>query len=489
MRVLLVNSNREHSPWPIVPLGMCKVASVLEGVGHDVEVLDLCFVEDPAQVVAAQVQRFLPEAVGVSVRNIDDLDSVRRRSYLEEIHDQVIQPTRRWNRAVPTVVGGAAVGVAPAGVLEALGADYAVVGDGEQAALALFGDLAAGRDPRGLGGVLTRGEGGRPAASSQVDQLDAYPDGRAYGWIDWPAYSAYGSRYGIQTKRGCDRACVYCSYPSIEGRRYRLRAPQQVVDEIQEAFEEGGVEDFEFVDSTFNIPRDHALAICHELARRALPVRLDTMGLNPLAVDRELVDAMVAAGFTEVSCTPESGTDRILRRLGKGFGTADVRRAAGVLREAGLPTKWYFLFGGPEETEESVMETFRFIDECIPTDHLVIAMTGIRVLPDTPLARVARAEGQLDPGHELLTPHYFFGTMDSESLRTLVQREVRARPHCCGTTGELWSNPRWMRAIVGLRRLLGRRGTGWNLVRAYHRVRNFLGGWPAGRRSAVPPGR
>jgi radical SAM superfamily enzyme YgiQ (UPF0313 family) len=476
MRVLLVNSNRERSPWPIVPVGLCKVASVLDDTGHEVRVLDLCFAQDPACAVTEEARHFLPEAVGVSVRNIDDLDSVRRRSYLEDIRAQVIEPLRQWDRAVPLVLGGAAVGVAPQGVLQVLDADFAIVGDGERAALELFRQLEAGGDPHALEGVVRRGEAERPVPSARIEDLDAFPHGSAYRWVDWPAYAAYGGRYGIQTKRGCDRACVYCSYPSIEGRFYRLRSPPKVVDEIQEAYEEGGVEDFEFVDSTFNIPRDHALAICDELARRSLPVRLDTMGLNPLAVDRELVEAMIAAGFTEVSCTPESGSDRILRRLGKGFTGADVRRAAEALSSAGLPTKWYFLFGGPEETEESVAETFRFIDENIPADHLVIAMTGIRVLPNTPLARVARAEGDPTASDALLPPRYYFGAMDAESLPALVRREVRARPNCCGTTGELWSSPPLMRAIVGIRRLLGRRGTGWHLVRAYHRIRNFLGG-------------
>jgi radical SAM superfamily enzyme YgiQ (UPF0313 family) len=476
MRVLLVNSNRERSPWPIVPVGLCKVASVLDDGGHEVQVLDLCFVRDPAQAIAEEAHRFRPEAVGVSVRNIDDLDSVRRRSYLGDIRTQVIEPLRHWDRTLPLVLGGAAVGVAPQGVLQALDADYAVVGDGERAALGLFGQLEAGGDTRGLEGVVRRGEVEGPVASTRIVDLDTFPHGRAYRWVDWTAYAAYGGRYGIQTKRGCDRACVYCSYPAIEGRVYRLRSPQRVVDEIQEAYEEGGVEDFEFVDSTFNIPREHALAICHELTRRALPVRLDTMGLNPLAVDRELVEAMVAAGFTEVSCTPESGSDRVLRRLGKGFDTAVVRRAAEALRAAGLPTKWYFLFGGPEETEASVAETFRFIDENIPADHLVVAMTGIRVLPGTPLSRVARTEGQVAEDDDLIRPRYYFGAMDAESLPALVRREVRARPNCCGTTGELWSSPPLMRAIVGIRRFLGRRGTGWHLVRAYHRIRNFLAG-------------
>lgn len=474
MRILLINSNRELSPWPILPIGLCKVASALEAADHEVRVLDLCFVREPEAWVETTLRDFVPEAVGISVRNIDDLDSVRRTSYLARIREQVTDPVRRWKPSVPLVLGGAAVGVAPGGILRTLGADLAVAGDGERAAVELFAALATGGDPQDVPGVVHLGGGPRPEAESWIQDLDGFPNAQAYRWVDWPAYASYGSRYGIQTKRGCDRACVYCSYPTIEGRAYRLRDPVRVVDEIQQAYEDGGVDSFEFVDSTFNIPRDHALAICDELAVRALPVRLDTMGLNPLAVDEELVAAMVRAGFTEVSCTPESGSDPVLRRLGKGFTTADVGRAARVLAAAALPTKWYFLFGGPGENEDTVTETFRFIDETIPADHLVIAMTGIRVLPGTALARIARTEGSLAADQDLMAPHYYFGALAPDHLPELVAREVRARPNCCGTTGELWNHPGLMRFLVTIRRALGRRGTGWHLVRAYHRLRRFL---------------
>ena len=47
-RVLLVSTNRERQPYPVVPNGLACVASALDGVGHDVRFLDLCFSRNPA---------------------------------------------------------------------------------------------------------------------------------------------------------------------------------------------------------------------------------------------------------------------------------------------------------------------------------------------------------------------------------------------------------------------------------------------------------
>lgn len=475
MRLLLVNTNRERAPFPLPPIGLCRIASTLEEAGFEVEVLDLCFERSPSRTLRRRLRSDLPEAVGLSVRNIDDVDSRKRRFYLEELRSQVMAPLREALPGVPVVVGGASVGVAPGEVLDFLGADHAVAGDGEQAALALFGALRDGTPLPPTPGVLNPGEDAeeRPPARFLQD-LDRFPPSRAYRWIDWTRYASYGARYGIQTKRGCDRACTYCSYPSIEGRNYRLRDPVRVVDEIEEACREGGVDRFEFVDSTFNIPRDHALAVCLELARRDLGVNIDAMGLNPAAVDRELLEAMLAAGFREVACTIESGSPSVLKGLGKAYSVETAAKAAELLREVGLPTKWYLMFGGPGENRETVQETFAFVDEHIPEDHLVIAMTGIRVLPHTPLARRAKREGALAEDDPLVEPRFYWGELGEDELRELVAEEIARRPKCCNASGELWNSPTLMRLVVFFRRLFRRQGTGWGAVRGLHRLQGLF---------------
>jgi radical SAM superfamily enzyme YgiQ (UPF0313 family) len=456
-------------------MGLCRIACALEREGFQVRVLDLCFVTSPPEEIHRVCEDFRPEAVGLSVRNIDDVDSLKQHFYLEDVRRDMVAPLRKYLPEIPLIVGGASVGVAPEEVLRYLGGDYAVAGDGERAAVALFSSLREGATPDSIPGVLERqGEDLRIEPGEFLKDLDSFPPAQAYRWINWEAYSSYGGRYGIQTKRGCDRACVYCSYPKIEGRQYRLRDPKRVVDEIEEALREGGVDRFEFVDSTFNIPRDHALAVCRELADRELGINIDAMGLNPAGVDRELLDVMMAAGFTEVACTIESGSRDMLRSLGKAFSPETAAEAAKLLSEVGLPTKWYLMFGGPGESRETVLETFKFVDDHVPDDHLVIAMTGIRVLPHTSLERRARKELEIPDDESLIQPHYYWGSMEEEDLKALVAEEISRRPKCCNASGELWNNPRLMRLVVFFRRLLKRSGTGWGAVRLMHRIRSLF---------------
>ncbi|NUO81544.1 glycosyltransferase [candidate division KSB1 bacterium] len=134
MRVLCVNPNREQMPWPVVPVGLSLVATALEAAGHDVAFLDLTFEGNPTRAVERAVRRHAPEWVALSVRNLDNCNFDKPVFFLPEIRDQVVAALRAHAPAARLVVGGAAVNVCPTEILEYLGADYAIVGEGEERA-------------------------------------------------------------------------------------------------------------------------------------------------------------------------------------------------------------------------------------------------------------------------------------------------------------------------------------------------------------------
>jgi hypothetical protein len=235
MRLLLINSNRFHQPWPVIPFGLCCVASAAEAAGHEVRVLDLCFSKRPAGDIAAVVGDFRPEAVGVSVRNLDNGSGFGTRFLLDDVRSGVIEPLKRAF-AGPIVIGGPAVGINGAELLEFFGLEYAIRGDGEAAFPEFLMRLSAGEPLDGLGGLVRR-SGGRIVEDNApmcVEDLDALPPARPWRWLDLAPYARAGAALQVQTKRGCALNCAYCTYNRIEGRSWRLRDPGKVADEIAE---------------------------------------------------------------------------------------------------------------------------------------------------------------------------------------------------------------------------------------------------------------
>jgi radical SAM superfamily enzyme YgiQ (UPF0313 family) len=423
-KVLLVGSNSLRAPYPVSPVGLCQLAAALEP-RWQVKVFDpLAAGADLAAVVAA----FAPDYVGLGIRNVDDVVMEEGVSFVNEVRDRFARPLRSLTRA-PLILGGAGFSIFPQEWLEECEADYGVVGEGEAAFPLLLEALEKGRDPLSVPGVVAPGRPAGVRAAKPV-LLDLLPFAGIDERIDYAPYRERGA-YPIQTKRGCARRCVYCSYPQIEGRVFRCRPAEHVVDEIEQVQGRLGDVAFEFVDSVFNDPPGHAESICWEIAQRRLKVRLRTMGVNPALVTRELIDMMAAAGFAQIDSTPDSASPTMLENLRKNFTLAQLRQTATIVREAKMPTMWFFLLGGPGETEQTILETFAFIDEYVDPEDMVHISEGLRIFPGTALYDTALREGFVEAGESLLMRRFYVSpALGREKLLEIVSREIATRPNC-----------------------------------------------------------
>jgi anaerobic magnesium-protoporphyrin IX monomethyl ester cyclase len=409
-RVLLVSTNRERQPYPVVPNGLACVASALDAAGHRVRFLDLCFAKDPVASARAAARAFRPDAIGVSVRNIDNSDAIALRHYTPEARD-VLLALRAAAPAAKVIAGGAAFGVAPEALFRDLAVDYAVAGDGERASVALVDAICAGAPIEALPGLVRERNGTVVFTPPGEDaDLDSLPTPALHRWIDLARYQRHGATIPIQTKRGCVYKCVYCTYRNVEGWGYRTRDPELVADEIEELKVRAGVRHFDFVDSTFNSPPGHAVQVCEAITRRKLGVQLDTTNFTPATASSELLGAMKAAGFRSLGITAESASDPVLERLEKGFNVAKVREVAERVEKHGIKTLWIFLVGGPGETRQTVEETLSFAKWRLGRGDAVYLTVGLRIYPGTTLHRIAIAEGVVPANSSLLDPAFYFSS-------------------------------------------------------------------------------
>jgi radical SAM superfamily enzyme YgiQ (UPF0313 family) len=427
--VLLVSTNRERSPQPVLPNGVACVASSLDAAGYDVRVLDLCFVRDPIRSVEEATRAVRPDVIGISVRNIDNSDRIALRHYTPEAA-AILTALRSTAPSVPIIAGGAAFGVAPESLFRALRVDYAVAGDGERATRRLIDALASGGPVDGIPGVV-RSVGPRTVFSPPGEDadLDALPRARLDRWVDLRQYERHGATVPIQTKRGCVYKCVYCTYRNVEGWGYRLREPAAVADEMAELSAAAGVTRFDFVDSTFNSPPGHAAEVCAAIARLGTRFQLETMNFTPAAAPDELLAAMRRAGFDSVGITAESVSDPVLARLEKGFDASKVHDVARRVRHAGLRVLWILLVGGPGETPATLEDTLRFAGGRLEAGDAVYLTVGLRIYPGTTLHRIALADGVVAHGDSLLEPTFYFSPgLDLALTVDRLRRFARSYP-------------------------------------------------------------
>ena len=427
--MLLVSTNRERQPYPVVPNGLACVASALDAAGHQVRFLDLCFAKDAVESARRAAHSFRPDIVGVSVRNIDNSDSIALRHYTPEARD-ILRALRKAAPAAKVIAGGAAFGVAPEALFRDLEVDYAVAGDGERASVALVNALSSGDPIENLPGLVRDRNGTVVFTPPGEDaDLDSLPRPALHRWIDLARYQRHGATIPIQTKRGCVYKCVYCTYRNVEGWGYRTRLPELVADEIAELKNKAGVRHFDFVDSTFNSPPGHALQVCEAITRRKLDVQLDTTNFTPAAASSELLRAMKTAGFRSLGITAESASDPVLEKLEKGFNAAKVREVAERVEKHGIKTLWIFLIGGPGETRQTLEETLAFAKWRLERGDAVYLTVGVRIYPGTTLHRIAIAEGVVPPTSTLLDPAFYFSSdLDFDTTVARLKRFAADHP-------------------------------------------------------------
>lgn len=479
MRVLIVSTNRCREPAPVMPVGACLAAEAARRAGHQVELLDLMFAADPGATLRRALRRFSPQVVGLSVRNLDNTSMEASQDFVPELIP-LARAVRAEGGAV-LVLGGAAAGIMPEELLRLTGADWVVCGAGERAFPALLAALNDGGRAVGIPGLgwLEGGAFRRSPEERGPSGEFLFPD---YSfWLDAKAYRRHGATVPVLSKRGCPFDCVYCPCPQVEGKGFRCASPGEVAEEV-ERLAAAGCRDIEFVDNVFNLPVEHALALCREIAGRRLPVRLHTHELNPAFVDDELLTTMERAGFASVAVTAESASAAVLTGLGKNYGPKDLLRAAAAVRRHRLPCLWVFMLGGPGETAATVAETLDFARRQVRPGDAAFFSVGIRIYPGTGLERLARREGVLTGGaEELLAPVFYLSpSIDPSVLQQAVQAAVIERPNFIRTGMPT------LRLLPGIRVLAGAVDVRPPLWRHTATIRSLLGSLGIREKPAKP---
>jgi len=424
MNILLISTNRNALPMPVMPIGACMVAEACERAGHRVTLLDLMFEREPLAAARSMARSSRPDVVGLSVRNIDNNDMRDTVFFLDDLRS-IVHAVREQSSA-SVVLGGAALAVMPEAILRFSEVSCAVLGDGEKVFPLLLERISEGEpfgDVPGIAYLDHEGFTSTPCPGGGGEAECGAPD---YGrWVNVAAYSSQLATAPLQTKLGCAFQCVYCTYRKIEGNGHRLAEPASVADAVTR-LAASGLSDIELVDSVFNAPYDHARAVCGALAGAKHGARLQSLELNPRAFDDALVLDMERAGFVGMGLTVESASDVVLAGLRKGFTAREVHHAADVVRRHDLPCAWIFLLGGPGETRETVRETLSFAESRTRPQDVVFFNIGIRVYPGTELESIARREGVLTASPEnMLSPVFYVSPeVDAGWMMNEVRRSM-----------------------------------------------------------------
>ena len=410
-KILLISSNTLTEPYPAYPLGMAIVASALSSRGHSIFQYDFLAESRSLENLRDTIEEFDPDYVGISIRNIDNVDSFTADDTWTIDTDKAIIKVIKEVKDIPVVLGGPAFSIMPNEILDYVGADYGIVGDGG----VLFGDLieqlkCRQNVPPILGGTSSSRKGDmifQPLWNKKL--IDYY--GKNMGVV------------GLQTKRGCPYTCVYCTYSAVEGSAYRSRDPGSVVEDVLQLKTDYKIDTIFFTDSVFNDADGLYLGVVEEILRKQVSLTWSAF-FRPDSNMNKHLGILKRSGLSAVEVGTDASSDPTLTGLNKPFCFDDVFHFSEACLREDIPCVHYIMFGGPEETEHTLkqgLENIALLENC-----LVLAFSGIRIFPRTPLHNRAVHEGIVRKDDPLLRPTFYFSPgLDVDHMNGVIENAFR----------------------------------------------------------------
>jgi anaerobic magnesium-protoporphyrin IX monomethyl ester cyclase len=411
-------------------LALCCLAGNLEG-RHEVRILDLVkHRRRAAQALERQMREFSPDLVGISAMSFQIGSARKTAAVCKAMKPEVI-----------TVLGGYHATIMWKEIGEGFDRrlfDFVVRGEGEVVFNELVKTLDSHGDLDAIAGLsYQRGEEYRHNLPAPLLDLEAIrpPDraGRVSKDFLW-----MGRPFDVsETSRGCTMPCGFCSIRRMYGKTFRLYPDDQVVADLQ-AIKAHGARGVLYVDDnvTLDGPRLKELCLRFDLEKVNDLFIVMQASVFPIAADLEIAEAMARGGVKMVFLGIESGDERNLKVLGKSKQACRTGKVVRALRDAGIIVIGGFIVGNPDDREEDVRATYRYV-KSIGVDHGIVQC--LTPYPKTELRRQLLEQGLVTNPDDL---DRYNGFIPNVRTKHLTQRDLSRIMTGAGI--RLYWDPRYM---------------------------------------------
>jgi anaerobic magnesium-protoporphyrin IX monomethyl ester cyclase len=399
MKLLLVQPYLGRPEPPLFPVGLACLAAHLDG--HELRALDLNTTPAPTAALRQAVTEHPPEAVLLSLRNVDTTWYGDPFYYFPWFQEQV-RLIRDLAPQTRIIVGGSGFSIFAREIMARTpGIDLGLWGEGEAILPEL---LASGLRPEAFAAVLSR-QGDQIVGGSRIAiaSLANYLPPR-YDLFPLSPYLKNPLGVGVETKRGCPLTCSYCTYPHLNGRQVRLIDPAAVVAVLTDLQERHQVQRVVFTDATFNVPRDHAESLLRRMVASGLTLTWEAY-FHESHFDAPFLDLCLEAGCRRFWFSPDGFTRAGMAALQKTQSPADLRRVWRLMVERQtVPANFSFfwVYPGMRWRDFGALAAFYLWHRLRRHPAVAITFNKIRIEPGTAVQSQAIAEGLLSAGDPLL---------------------------------------------------------------------------------------
>lgn len=375
MKVSLVVAPMLFRRCPLI--GVAYLAAALRARGHNVSVLDINAAgeplpregdedswEDPdfTQAYISSNQPALDAWAGEILRGDPDVVGFSVWQTNRALTIELAELVKRRKPGCLVVFGGPHTGFESWQLLlQSAAPDVLILGEGENTMAEVVELYRAGGRAEDCPGTWFRRGGAiaRARPAEPILDLDSIP---------FPDYSGFPLKnYCLPTalpisfSRGCVRRCAFCNIHS-DWPVYRHRSAGSILREMRHMLASYPGTDHFVVDcAAVNQDIGRLDSLCGLILKSGLKFGWGGMAMFRPEMTGELLGKMAAAGCRDLSYGLESGSQRVLNSLRKGFLLEHAAQCLRNTRRAGIEVSLNLIIGSPGETEEDLKLTMDFL--------------------------------------------------------------------------------------------------------------------------------
>ncbi len=370
-----------HMPFALLGLGY--LGAVLEKNQFQVDVIDCQVLQLSFEDFRSEINKRRPDILGLTSTTLTYLSALKLAKIVKEILPACL-----------VLIGGPHVTFWDKEALKECPAlDVIVRKEGEYTLLELAQKVEAGESFRDVLGITYRKNGNfvRNPDRPYIEDLDSLPFPARNLW-PMERLRKYEDVLYLAASRGCVFWCEFCATVRMHGRKFRMRSPKNIADELEFLNKTYGVTNFTFCDDAFTVEPERTKELCKLILERKLTIKWNC-GTRIDMLTKELLRTMRKAGCISVWSGVESGSQKVLDAMHKGITTEQTIRVFRWIRELGLKPVPNVILGFPGETKESAWETIKFVEMISPDE---VGFYNIATpFPGTPLYDSVKEKGWL----------------------------------------------------------------------------------------------
>ncbi len=313
------------------------------------------------------------------------------------------------------MLGGPQASVVDVATLKAFPfVDFIVRGEAEESLPLLLTSISSEGALHNVDGLTyrSRGEVIRNRNAAVIEDLDGLPMAafHIYPYIEQSSYAA------LEAGRGCPFACSFCSTNDFFRRRFRLKSPSVLVEQMLTIKRRYGINYFDLIHDMFTVDRRKVLAFCDAVENAGERLYWSCSARTD-CLDEELIHRMAKTGCFGVYIGIDSGSERVQEAINKRLDLDEALKRVGQACVQRMNTTVSLITGFPEETKEDLRATVNFLAESGRHRTAELQLHLLAPLAETPLTTSYRDDLIYD---EIFSDMSFQGWEQDPAERAMI---------------------------------------------------------------------